>query len=216
MELEASLRSRRSIRAYQAEPVPRGIIHEVLDQARWSPSWANTQCWNVYVVTGEALERLKEGQRQAETTGTPSQPDFRMPDRNWPEPLKTNNQSLITAIAAARSGDQANSFAGMQDFFSAPCLLLVAVDRTLVPDYACFDVGIFVQSLCLAAHAKGLGTCIMARAVRHPELLRKLLPDAADRAFVIGIALGYPDADAPINRFERPRAALEDMVTWIE
>jgi nitroreductase len=216
MELEACLHSRRSIRAYRAESVPREIIREVLDQARWSPSWANTQCWNVYVVTGEALARLKEEQRQAEATGAPSQPDFRMPDRNWPEPLKTYNQSLINALGAVHSGDQAYRFAGMEDFSSAPCLLLVAVDRTLVPDYACFDVGIFVQSLCLAAHAKGLGTCIMARAVRHPELLRKLLPDAADRAFVIGVAMGYPDEDASINQFERPRADLEDMVTWSE
>jgi nitroreductase len=216
MELEVSLRTRRSIRAYQAVPVPHELIREVLDQACWSPSWANTQCWNVYAVTGDALERLKEGQRQAEASGAPSQPDFRMPDRNWPEPLKTYNKSLINAIAAGRSGDQAYRFAGMEDYFGAPCLLLVAVDRTLVPDFACFDAGIFVQSLCLAAHAKGLGTCIMARAVRHPESLRKLLPDAADRAFIIGVALGYPDVDAPINRFERPRAALEDLVTWIE
>ena len=215
MELEASLRSRRSVRAYRAEPVPRELIREVLELARWSPSWANTQCWNVYVVTGAALERLKEGQRQAEATGTPSQPDFRMPDRHWPEPLKTYNQSLIDAIAATRSADQANYFAGMADFFDAPCLLVLAVDRTLVPDYACFDVGLFVQSLCLAAHAKGLGTCILARAVRHPEVLRRLLPQAEDRAFVIGVALGYPDGDAPVNRFERPRAALGDLVTWI-
>jgi nitroreductase len=88
------------------------------------------------------------------------------------------------------------------------------VDRSLVPDYACFDAGIFVQSLCLAAHARGLGTCIMARAVRRPELLRELLPGSAGQAFVMGIALGYPDGEAPINRFDRPRAALEDLVTW--
>ena len=54
----------------------------------------------------------------------------------------------------------------------------------------------------------------MAMAVRDPDTLRELLPQAAEMQFVIGVALGYPDEEAAINRFERQRAQLEEFVTW--
>ncbi|MGA2082017.1 MAG: nitroreductase [Holophaga sp.] len=216
MDLETAIRSRRSIRAYEAARVPRAIIRQVLDQARWSPSWANTQCWNVYVVEGRTLAQVKDALRQAEADGIPPRPDFRMPDPNWPEPLKTYSRSLVQALTAAMPRDPAHPPAGKYSFFDAPCLILVAVDKALAPDYACFDVGLFVQSLCLAAQGLGLGTCILARAVHYPDILRALIPQAAGRAFVIGVSLGRPDPASPLNQFERPRAALEEQVTWID
>jgi nitroreductase len=93
-------------------------------------------------------------------------------------------------------------------------VLFFAAEKGLASDYVLFDSGLIVQSVCLAAHDKGLGTCIMAMAVRYPDALRELLPEAADKQFVIGVALGYPDNEAPVNRFERPRAQLEEFVTW--
>jgi nitroreductase len=95
-------------------------------------------------------------------------------------------------------------------------LLLFAAERGLANDYVLFDSGLLVQSVCLAAYAKGLGTCIMAMAVRDPDTLRELLPHAADKQFIVGVALGYPDEAADINRFERQRAQLEEFVTWAQ
>jgi nitroreductase len=93
-------------------------------------------------------------------------------------------------------------------------VLFFAAERGLASDYVLFDSGLIVQSVCLAAHAKGLGSCVMAMAVRDPDTLRELLPRAAEMQFVIGVALGYPDEEAAINRFERQRARLEEFVTW--
>ena len=59
MNFESVIRDRRSIRAFKPDPVPHELIAEILDEARWSPSWANTQAWGIYVVTGTTLERLK-------------------------------------------------------------------------------------------------------------------------------------------------------------
>ena len=71
-----------------------------------------------------------------------------------------------------------------------------------------------MQSLCLAAHDRGLGTCIMAMAVRDPDTLRELLPEAGEMRFVIAVAVGYPAEQAPVNRFARSRAPLEEFVVW--
>ena len=65
MDFESVIRGRRSIRAYEQERVPEGVIREILDEARWAPSWRNTQSWNVWVLTGVALQRYKDEFRAA-------------------------------------------------------------------------------------------------------------------------------------------------------
>ena len=39
MELLAALKNRRSIRAFKTDPVPKEVITQILEAARWSPSW---------------------------------------------------------------------------------------------------------------------------------------------------------------------------------
>ena len=73
-----------------------------------------------------------------------------------------------------------------------------------------------MQSVCLAAHNKGLGTCIMAMAVRDPDTLREILPEAADMKFVIGVALGYPDEEATINGSSALGHRLRSSLRWAE
>jgi len=59
MDIENAVRERRSIRMFKPDPVPKEIIGQILEEARWSPSWGNTQPWELYVVTGDILERFK-------------------------------------------------------------------------------------------------------------------------------------------------------------
>ena len=77
-----------------------------------------------------------------------------------------------TATAQSTSTPAA---AGLAEFYDAPCLLFFAVEQGLSGDYVFFDSGLIVQSVCLAAYDRGLGTCIMAMAVRDPDLLREVL-----------------------------------------
>lgn len=44
------LTTRRSIRKFRSDPIPDEMLSQVLEAVRWSPSWANTQCWEVVVV----------------------------------------------------------------------------------------------------------------------------------------------------------------------
>jgi len=56
MDTIKAVKERRSIRKFKPEPVSRELISEILERARWSPSWGNTQSWEFYVVTGEPLD----------------------------------------------------------------------------------------------------------------------------------------------------------------
>jgi nitroreductase len=213
VEFESVILGRRSIRKFKPDAVSRELLEEILDQARWSPSWANTQAWSIHVVGGETLERIKSASPPSVRSES-SHPDFRMPAQ-WPPHLAARTKQLYDVFSAPTADGSAPAMPNFAEFFGAPCVLFFAAEEGIASDYLLFDSGLIVQSVCLAAHDKGLGTCIMAMAVRDPDTLRDLLPGAKDKRFVIGVALGYPDEEAPINQFERSRAPLEKLVSWV-
>lgn len=55
------IKGRRSIRRYKAREVPEELLHQLYEAVKWTPSWANTQCWELIAVTDRQLkERLQE------------------------------------------------------------------------------------------------------------------------------------------------------------
>lgn len=219
MELAEVIRGRRSVRAFAPKSVGSHAIERLLETARWAPSWANTQSWCVYVTVGASLERIKRELRARTESNTPRRFDIPAPKAEWPAHLAARTRELLeardSAIRATALAENEQPPPGSAELFGAPAALLLAVDRRLQPEYACFDCGLWVETLCLAAHDQGLGTCIMAMAVGYPEVLREVLPNAQDKRFVVAVALGYPDWDAPINQFARRRAELGESVTWV-
>ena len=219
MEFENVIRGRRSIRAYRPDEVPEEVIREILGEARWAPSWRNTQAWNVWVVSGGALERYKQEFKAAAERDDPAGLDLPA-TAEWPQAcsariagtMKTRAASLD---AAGEPSDPAAAFARMAGLFGAPCLLVFGFDECLAEAYASFDSGAFVENVCLAAHDKGLGTCIVATVIRYPDLLRRLLPGAEGKRFVVSVTLGHPVADSPANTFVRARADVDELVAWV-
>ncbi len=60
-DLMAIIKGRRSIRRFQDKLVPEQELQQILEAVQWSPSWANTQCWEIVVVKNrEMKERLNE------------------------------------------------------------------------------------------------------------------------------------------------------------
>ena len=60
-ELASLIESRRSIRNFQEKDVPEDVLNQIFETIRWTPSWANSQCWEIVVVRDAKLkEALKE------------------------------------------------------------------------------------------------------------------------------------------------------------
>jgi nitroreductase len=221
MEFEHVVRGRRSIRAYTEQAVPTDVIREILDEARWAPSSRNTQAWSVWVVTGDALERFKAEFKAALGREEPDATDLAgTPTGDWPQACSARAVELMkrraaTMEAAGEAASPAASLARMADCFGAPVLLVFGFEDCLAPAYASYDTASLVQNVCLAAHDKGLGTCQSTTLVRYPGLLRQLLPGSGEQRMVVAVTLGYPDLTAPANTFERSRADLDEIVTWV-
>jgi nitroreductase len=214
MEVSESIRERRSIRAFRNDDVADDVIRQLLDEARWAPSWANAQGWDVFVVKGDPLARVKSVLTERFAAGAEPVTDIPMPQRGeWPEHIR---ERMTYRRPAPGTKPQPLQRPGLSDVYGASCLMLFAVHEQLAVEYACFDLGLLVQNVCLAAHDRGLGTCIMAMAVRYADALHELLPQAEGRRFVVGVALGYPDQGSELNRAKRERCPFGDIVTFVE
>ncbi len=219
MELTAAIRGRRSIRKFEPRNVPKEAITDILETARWSPSWGNTQPWFLYVLTGKTLQKFKEMNLTQSMSGAPMSPDVPMLEK-WPDAMKTRYGQLgkvvLSAQGIARDDKEGRDryYAGMVTAFDAPCLILACISRDNLVEYQMLDIGIIAQSICLAAHDKGLGTCLLAAAARFPAEIRKIAAIPDDKKIIVGIAMGYPNPSFPLNQFERERAKLDEFVFW--
>jgi nitroreductase len=221
MEVQEAIRKRRSIRHFRSKSVSENIIQGLVADSLWAPSWGNTQPWEVVVATGSKLEEFKKKNKEALLAGKEAAPDIPMP-QVWSEAYlaryKELGKSVLNALSIARDDKEARlqHFVKMFSFFDAPAIVLVAVDKELSIEYAMLDAGIFLQTFCLLAHDRGLGTCILAAMVSYPDIARELFSVPKSKLFVMGAALGWPNPDAPVNCFERQRGALDEFVRWVK
>ena len=60
MDVIEAIHSRRSVRAFKPDPVPKEVLQAIMEAALRSPSWENTQPWEFAVLGGEAMKNVKE------------------------------------------------------------------------------------------------------------------------------------------------------------
>jgi len=213
-----AIRSRHSVRAYLDRPVPDGVLEEVLQTALQAPSWGNTQPWEVAVAGGNVLAAIKTGLGRAVAEGRPPAPDFPFP-ASWPEANQKryfeNGERLHQALGIARDDQKGRDEQARRgfEFFGAPRVLFLFLDEGL-STYSLFDLGLFAQNLLLAAHARGLGTCPMARPVIYPDIVRRELGLPPAKKLVLAIPIGYPDVQAPVNSHRSTRVPLDEAVRF--
>lgn len=219
MEFQEVIRNRRSIRQFLPKSVSEDLIRDMIAECLWAPSWGNTQPWEIVVASGQKMEAFKKKSQDALLAGKEAVTDIPMP-QVWPDAYMTRyrdlGKSVLGALSIPREDKEARlqHFVKMFGFFDAPAAVLVAVDKELALEYAMFDAGIFLQTFCLMAHDRGLGTCILAVMVSYPEIARELFAIPDSKLIVMGAALGWPDPDAPVNSFDRKRGSLDEFVSW--
>jgi nitroreductase len=220
MDAITCITNRRSIRAFQNKPVSQDLLREIIATASWSPSYKNTQPWQVMVVSGEKKEGLSQMMVELLDNGTPPCPDLPAPE-SWPEA----EQARIDYLMARRS-----ELTGMDltdpsiitrakkanfSFYGAPHAIYLYQDSSL-SSWSLFDLGLFAQSLMLAAQAKGLGTVPQAFATDYAPQVKEYLGIPADKRLVLGLSVGYPDMAAPVNGYRTERSPVEEIATFVE
>ncbi|MCJ7686575.1 MAG: nitroreductase [Desulfobacteraceae bacterium] len=220
MDVKAAVLARRSIRAFNPEPVPREVLEEIMENALWSPSWGNTQPWRLTLIGGETLEKIKEEYVQMFGEGIPTNPDFPMPSEfNVIQKARYQElgKGLFRALGIAREDkEKRNSYyEEMMRCLGAPHAIYLHLDRGFDP-YALMDGGIIFQTIALLAVEQGLGTCFLAQAIRYPGVVRKHSGIPDDQMLVMAIAIGRPIKDHPANIFRSVRGKPEEFLCYVD
>lgn len=217
MDALEAIKMRRSIRAFKPDPVPRALLERVLETARYAPSWGNTQSWEFIVLGGRLLDEIREALEAKETASDPPSPDLQWPEFTGQYADRRRELAASMREKMGFSGEEgdARRRLGVSNIrlFEAPNAVIATLDRQTTP-YSLVDLGIAFQTLALAAHRYSLGTCIQVKVITHPQVLRRALRIRDNRLIALGMAIGYPDPDAPINSLERSRQPLESFVCW--
>ncbi|MBU6267235.1 MAG: nitroreductase [Sphingomonadales bacterium] len=217
MSVIEAVAARRSIRAYLDKPVPQALLEKVLAAAQFSPSGYNFQPWEAVVLAGAPMRDLSARMLAA----SPQEPaEYQLVPKGIGELYKARRDETVghrmdaAGIArddmAGREAFARNNFR----FYGAPAVLLTFIPRVMGPPQWS-DVGMWLQGVMLGLHGEGLGTCALESLYVHGRLIKECVGVADEtHLFFCGLAIGWPDAAAPINRFERTRAPLGDVVRF--
>ena len=216
--LDMVIRSRKAVRAFRPDPVPRSALVEILELARLAPSNFNTQPWRVHVLAGSAKQTLSEAILQVHSANTqpPFSPFPQPPPEDCATRLEDFGRRLCGALGIQRSDMVARGRQTARNFlfFGAPVGLIFTIDSGLTK-HSWLDFGLFLQTLMLAAHARGLSTCAQVSFVRYQSVIAEQLGLATNEAVTCGMSLGYEDNDAAINHLAMPREPLEKFTRWL-
>jgi nitroreductase len=193
------LRSRRSIRKFAAEPPSRPQIESIIEAAGWAPSNHNRQGWKFVVFTDS---------REIRDLAARSRESVRARLGELPR-------------QAARHSDELLHFAGA--FCEAPVVILAmhkrspAMGRGLLAGAAsdlasgeALSTAMAVQNLLLAAHAGGLGACVMTAPLLAGDVWKAVadLPAGFEPTCIIAVGLPAEDPEPP------RRKALENIIDY--
>lgn len=220
MHVLDAIQERKSIRAFKPDPVPRDTLEKILEISQRAPSGTNTQPWHVYLcagsvkaaITEDVLELAKNGQGK-------SYADFNYYPETWNDTHRDRRRGvgwslygLLGIVKGDREGASRQSQRNFK-FFDAPVGLFVTTDSYLaLGNWA--DVGMYIQTIMLAAKGFGLDTCPQAAWIPFQEPIFRHMGIPDDQVLVSGMSLGYAEPDAIENTLVSAREEIANVAHY--
>jgi nitroreductase len=220
--VDEAIRSRRSVRAFLPTPVDEELIREILELGARAPSGTNMQPWKAYVVQGEAKAAIATA---IQASGVRAEKikweEYRYYPDKFFEPYLTRRRTVGFALYNALGIErrEVERMRAQHDrnfvFFDAPVGIIFTIDRRLNQG-SWLDHGMMLQTVMIAARARGLHTCPQAAFAPYHAEIRPILNIPDEEILVCGMALGYEDTTKAENNFRTERAPVDEWVTFVK
>ena len=213
-----AIQRRISIRQFLPTPVSRTTVLELLDAAREPNADRGHPPWKVIVVTGTERAAVTALARRLKGAASEEGSDPIYPPKLW-DPYRSRRYKLgmdLYATLGIAHADTAGRELQMErnfEFFGAPVGLFFVIERRTDPQQWA-DLGMFMQSLTLLAIDRGLGTCMQEYWATVRDSLHRHFSLPAEEMVYCGMALGYPDATAPVNGLRSDRAPVAEFTSF--
>ena len=197
--------SRHSVRHFKPDPIPIETLRSVVELAEQSPSWCNSQPWDVYYVTGESLKKVTAA--YTERSAQKAEPTSDIPGahrENYSE-RGVNTMNNFFKEAGPFFGKNKPSI-----LFDAPAMILLGLPKGHA-EYMTYDLGSFGMLLQLAAKAYGLDTITAYGCVMYADILHSVLNIPESEDLIIGIAIGY--CSESVEPLVASRLPVSDILT---
>lgn len=211
---------RRSVRAFRDTPVDADLLRDLVARATRAPSGGNLQPWHLHIVSGEAMVRLKAimAKRVVEAPmGEGAEYPVYPPELDDPYRARrfAVGEAMYARLAIPRADKPARMqwFARNYQFFGAPVGLFCYVDRRHGPPQWS-DCGMMLQTLMLLLVEAGLDSCAQEAWTLYHRTIGDFVGAPEGQMLFTGMAIGYRDADDPVNAFDVPRAALDEVARF--
>ncbi len=221
--VDQALTSRRSVRAFLPEDVPRATIEHLLTVAARSASGTNIQPWQVHVLTGAAKSRFCTAVVTAfndPQIAAAHSSEFPIYPSEWISPFIDRRRKVgwdLYTLLGIGKGDRDRTHAQHArnfQFFDAPVGLIFSIHRSL--GYAAWiDYGMFLGNLMTAARGHGLHTCPQFAFAQFHRIITAELELPPDHKVLCGMSLGYEDTTAIENTLVSERAPLSEWATFV-
>jgi len=211
-----ALRKRISTRAFKSDPVSETLVRDILDVARFAPSGGNLQPWKVIVVAGEARDAVVALAKANLPGDDGDRPVY--PANLW-EPYRTRRFKLgedmyaLLGIPRENKPGRLMHLAQNFDFFGAPVGLFFVIERRMGHGQWA-HLGMFMQSVALAAIERGVSSCMQEAWARVRAPLHQHFALADDEMIYCGMALGYADDSSSVNTLRSDRAAVDEFAVF--
>lgn len=216
MNVDKALRARISVRAFKPDPLPEALVREIIDVARYAPSGGNLQPWKLIAVAGAARDAVialaqnnlpgDEGERAI------------YPANLW-EPYRSRRyklgEDMYALLGIPREDKPARlmHLAQNYQFFGAPVGLFFIID-TRMGHGQWAHLGMLMQSIALAAAARGLASCMQEAWARMRAPLHAHFTLGEHEMIYCGMALGHADNSAPVNTLRSDRASVDEIAVF--
>ncbi len=219
MNISEAIKNRKSVRSFLDKDVSRETIDRILDMARYAPSGANSQPWQVAVVKGETRKRLTETLVAEFKKGRKEQRDYAYYPDKWVNPFKKRRIAcgvqLYNTLGIARNDKESRMAQWEANYcgFDAPVILFFFLDPSLTTG-SYLDCGMFIQTVMLAAMDEGLATCTQAALSGYCPQVKEILGYPQETILLCGMALGYENRQALVNSYRTPREEVASFTSY--
>jgi len=221
MDFTSFAKSRKSVRGFLDKPIPKEVVDEIIETAKWAPSSYNTQTWRIHAVTGEALDKIREGNTKNTLDGVPPRRDF--PYKEEYTDKSRQNQidvaiQLFEAMGIERDDKEKRTDWMLRGFrqFDAPVSLVLTYDKSLEPAAITqFSLGSLAYGIVLAAWERGIGCVINGQGIMQSAVVHEHANIPDDEAIMICIAMGYPDENFKANDVRSTRVDNSEFVKYV-
>lgn len=214
--LDRLMSERYTCRAYRTDPVPEAVMRGIVDIARQTASWCNTQPWHLTIASASTMEAFRQALMEEARANPEVDSDIPFPEDYcgvYGDRRRETGYRLFNALGIERGDRERRASQGFENFrmFGAPHVAIVTIPADLGP-YAGVDCGGFINAFLLAARAHGIATTPQAAIARHAKFVRHYFGIGDERQMVCAISFGYADDEHAVNQFRTSRASVDEIM----